>query len=171
MNQDTLKSLITELITSDQMLVVIDSGGAVSEMHARGMPEPEYKGQWATIESRDWHVHLNMATVDGAQFVENSDHGHEVMPKVYYVRLSAADGVTLMRFYFPNPWLDDDERPAEYQPERQLYFEEFRDRYVGTDGIVFVRRGGGEDLYFMDVAGIAADIWTKEMDMQRETSQ
>ena len=34
MNQDTIKKLITELITSNRMLLVIDSGGAVSEMHA-----------------------------------------------------------------------------------------------------------------------------------------
>jgi hypothetical protein len=158
MNQDTLKKLITELITSDQMLVVIDSGGAVSEMHAKGMPEPEYKGQWATIESTDWHVHLNLSTVDGAQFVENSDSGHDIMPKIYYVRLSAADGVTLIRFYFPNPWLDDNENTTEYQPERLQYFEDFRDRYVGTDEIVFVRRGGGDDRYFADVAGIPAEV-------------
>jgi hypothetical protein len=158
MNQDTLKKLITELITSDQMLVVIDSGGAVSEMHARGMPEPEYKGQWATIESKDWHVHLNLSTVDGAQFVENSDSGHDIMPKIYYVRLSAADGVTLIRFYFPNPWLDDNEKATEYQPERLKYFEEFRDRYVGTNEVVFVRRGSGEDRYFADVAGIPAEV-------------
>lgn len=158
MNQDTIKKLITELITSDRMLLVIDSGGAVSEMHARGMTEPEYSGQWATIESRDWHVHLNLATVEGVQFVENSDHGHEVMPKLYYVRLSAADGVTLLRFYFPNPWLDDSEKPTEFQPELLAYFEEFRDRYVGADGIVFVRRGGGEDRYYADVAGITAEV-------------
>lgn len=161
MNQDTIKRLVSELVTSDRMLLVIDSGGAVSEMHAAGMREPEYKGQWATIESKEWHVHLNLATVDGVQFVENSDHGHEIMPMIYYVRLAAADGVTLVRFYFPNPWLDDDESPTEFQPERLSYFEEFRDRYVGTDGIVFVRRGGGEDRYFDDVAGIAADARTE----------
>lgn len=158
MNQDTIKKLVTALITSDQMLVVIDSGGAVSEMHARGMPEPEYKGQWATIESKDWHVHLNMATVDGVQFVENSDSGHDMMPKIYYVRLSAADGVTLIRFYFPNPWLDDDENITEYQPERLKYFEDFRDRYVGTDDVVFVRRSGEGDTYFADVDAITADV-------------
>ena len=157
MNQNTIKTLVTELVTSDKMLLVIDSGGAVSEMHAIGMPEPEYKGQWATIESKEWHVHLNLATVDGVQFVENSDHGHEIMPKIYYVRLSAADGVTLVRFYFPNPWLDDDENVTEFQPERLRYFEEFRDRYVGKDGVVFVRRGGGDDLYFADVEAITAD--------------
>lgn len=139
MELDILKELITELLSSGQMLVVIDSGGAVSEMDASGMPEPEFNGQWATIEAESWHIHLNLATVDGVQFVENSDHGHEVMPKVYYVRFSATDGVTLIRFYFPNPWLDDDEKPTDFQPERLEFFEQFRDSYVDRGGIVFVQ--------------------------------
>ena len=138
-NQDTLKQLIGELISSDQMLVVIDSGGAVSEMYARGMDKPEFNGQWAMIESKDWHVHLNLATVDGVQFVENSEHGHNFMPKVYYVRVSATDGGTLIRFYFPNPWLDDNESVTEFQPDKLKFFEDFRDRYVGMDSIASVQ--------------------------------
>ena len=140
MNQDIIKRLITELTTSDRMLLVIDSGGAVSEMHLRDIVAPEYKGEWAPIESSDWHVHLNLATVDGVQFVENSDHGHEVMPKLYYVRLSAADGVTLIRFYFPNPWLDEQETPTEFQPDKLRFFEDFRDRYVDDKNIRYVKR-------------------------------
>ena len=44
--------------------------------------------------------------------------------------------------YFPNPWLDDDEKPTEFQPERLKGFEDFRDRYVGENDIEFVRRPG-----------------------------
>ncbi len=139
MEQDILTELITELIASGRMLVVIDSGGAVSEMDATGMDEPEFNGQWAMVEAESWHIHLNMATVEGVQFVENSDHGHEVMPKVYYVRFSSNDGATLIRFYVPNPWLDEDEKPTDFQPDRLEFFEQFRDRYVGRGGIVFVQ--------------------------------
>ena len=125
------------------MLVVIDSGGAVSEMNARGMSEPEFKGRWAMIEAEGWHVHLNLATVDGVQFVENADHGHDVMPKVYYVRFSSGDGATLIRFYFPNPWLDDDENPTEFQPDKLKFFKDFQDRYIGSSGIVSVQMPDG----------------------------
>ena len=70
MDADILKELVSQLTGTQEMLVVMDSGGAVSEMHARGMKPPEFEHGWAKVESRDWHVHLNMKTVDGVQFVE-----------------------------------------------------------------------------------------------------
>ncbi|MCI0441053.1 MAG: hypothetical protein L0177_18265 [Chloroflexi bacterium] len=139
MDLQVVKQLMNELVGTKGMLVVIDSGGAIGEMHPRGEESLEFDGDWATLESRDWHVHLDMRSVDGAQFVEADDTLH-TFPKTYYVRLSDASEVTLMRFYFPNPWLDEDEKPAEFQPEKLRLFEELRDRYAGRGGIVFVRR-------------------------------
>jgi len=46
----------------------------------------------------------------------------------------------LIRSYFPNPSLTDDEKRTDFQPEKLKAFEEFRDRYVGREGIVFVKR-------------------------------
>ena len=151
MNQDTLKRLISELLRVDGMLLVIDSGGAVSEMSLHQAPEVEFDGRWATIEARDWHIHLDLERVCGAQFVENSHHGHEAMPKLYYVRLSDGDGATLLRFYFPNPWLDDAEKPAPFQPERLRLFQDFRRRHLPQDDdIVFVQRTKDGDVYHND---------------------
>ncbi len=148
MNQDTLKRLISELLRVDGMLLVIDSGGAVSEMSLQQAPEVEFDGRWATIEARDWHIHLDLERVCGAQFVENSHHGHEAMPKLFYVRLSDGDGATLLRFYFPNPWLDDAEKPTPFQPERLRLFQDFRRRYLPQDDdIVFVQRTKDGDVY------------------------
>ena len=45
-----------------------------------------------------------------------------------------------MRLYFPNPYLDDDEKPTDFQPERLQAFETMRDRYVDSDGITYVQR-------------------------------
>ncbi len=133
-----LKKLISELLSVDDMLLVIDSGGAVAEMYARDLHSTDFAGQWSMIESGDWHLHLDLEAVSAVQFVDNADHGHDMMPKVYYARLSAVDGTTLVRFYFPNPWLDDNESPTEFQPERLRAFEEIRDRYAGEDGITSV---------------------------------
>ena len=139
MNLEFLERLIGELVLTNCMLLVIDSGGAVSEMHPEETDNPQFHDGWAMVESKGWHVHLNMTTVDGVQFVEAEDHGHDI-PKLYYVRFSDRDGNTLIRFYFPNPWLDEDEKPTGFQPERLKFFEDFRDRYVGTEGTVFVQR-------------------------------
>ena len=134
-----IKDLISDLVRTNRMLLVIDSGGAVSEMYADGLIEPQFADEWVTIESKSWHIHLNASKVDGVQFVEAEDNVH-TMPKMYYVRFSGREHDTLLRFYFPNPWLDDDEQPAEFQPEKLQVFETFRDRYVGKGGVEFVKR-------------------------------
>ena len=148
MDRKITQELIEELLACEGMLLVIDSGGAVSEMHAPPSIEAVFDGRWTTIEAGEWHVHLDLDAVDGAQFVENSNHGHEsMMPKLYYLRLSGAEEATLLRFYFPNPWLDDDERPTEFQPERLRLFEDFCARFVGREGVVFVERTAEGDIY------------------------
>ena len=139
MDSTILEQLIDELVGTSDMLVVIDSGGAVAEMHARGLAKPNFEDGWAIVEAEGWHVHLNMKTVDEAQFVEAEDNYHD-FPKLYYVRFSDASGNTIIRFYFPNPWLDDNEKRTEFQPEQHKFFEYFRARYVGEGGIVFVQR-------------------------------
>ena len=51
-----LKRLIPELLGIDDMLLVIDSGGAVAEMYARDLHTTDFAGQWSMIESGDWHM-------------------------------------------------------------------------------------------------------------------
>ena len=137
---ETYNKLIGELLRIEMLMLVIDSGGAVGEMHVSSTNETEFEDKWVTIKDEGWHVHLNMQTIEGVQFVEAEDHGHSNIPKLYYVRMSDADGRTLLRFYFPNPWLNNDEELSEFQLAKLKLFEGFRDRYVGRDGIVFARR-------------------------------
>lgn len=146
MDQEILEQLIGELVSISDMLLVIDSGGAVGELRTQATTQPEFKDGWATIEVEAWHVHLDMKAVEGVQFVEAEDRGHDI-PKLYYVRFSDAQDNTLMRFYFPNPWLDQQEKPSPFQPRKLRLFEDVRERYVGRGGIVFVqmaRQGSGE---------------------------
>ena len=70
--------------------------------------------------------------------MEAKDHG---IPCLYYVRFSNSEEQTVLRAYFPNPYLDEEERPTEFQPQRLKLFELVRDKYVGTMGIVFAQRG------------------------------
>lgn len=134
-----VKRLLEELLALKGMLVVVDSGGAVAELHPPDGMKPEFEDVWAMLEAGSWHVHLNLPKIDGVQFVEADDNLHS-FPKMYYVRMSDEDGGTTIRFYFPNPWLDDDEQPTDFQPEKLSLFEGVRDRYVGSGGVVFVRR-------------------------------
>ena len=75
--------------------------------------------------------------MNGVQFVEAEDH---IAPFLYYVRFSNMAGDTLLRFYFPNPYLDDSSKLTDFQPQRLIVFDKYKDEYVGRDGIVYVKR-------------------------------
>ena len=111
--ENTLE-LLNELTSDPRMMWVVGGGSVVSENHAHGIKQPEVHGGWATIEADNWHFHL---------------------------RFSHQWDETLVRCYFPNPYLDEDEKRTGLQPEKLRAFEESRDRWVGKeDDLIFVER-------------------------------
>ena len=135
---DITMELLSELTQDDKKMWVIGGSKVSSENSSKGIKEPEVSGKYVTIEADNWHCHLDLELVTGIQFVEAESHGDM---HSYYVRFSGPGYEdTLIRSYFPNPNLTDDEKRTEFQPEKLKAFEEFRDRYVGREGIVFVKR-------------------------------
>ncbi|MCH8799751.1 MAG: hypothetical protein IH963_02460 [Chloroflexi bacterium] len=135
---DITMELLRELTKDDKKMWVIGGSKVSSENSSKGIKQPEVSGKYVTIEADNWHFHLALDNVTGIQFVEAESHGDM---HSYYVRFSGPDyDDTLVRTYFPNPNLDDNEDRTEFQPEKLKAFEEFRDRYVGREGIVFVNR-------------------------------
>ena len=132
----TLK-LIQELTQNERMMWVVGGGSVVSENNGKGIKPPEPHNGFITIEADNWHFHLAEAEVDGIQFVEADSHGGL---KYYYVRFSKGWEETLARCYFPNPYLDDDEKRTEFQDAKYQLFVSMKDKFVGKDGIVFVER-------------------------------
>ena len=129
--------IIKELTRDEAVMWVVGGGGVVSENNSKGIKEPEVSGGYATIEADNWHFHVKLDDVSGIQFVEAESHGDLLS---YYVRFSNDKEETLLRGYFPNPYLDDNYQRTEFQPEKFQRFEEMRDRYVGHEEIVFVQR-------------------------------
>jgi putative heme iron utilization protein len=130
--------LLKELTQDEKKTWVIGGSKVSSENSAKGIKEPEVSGKYVTIEADNWHLHLDLENVTGVQFVEAESHGDM---RSYYVRFSGPGYEdTLVRSYFSNPNLDDNEKRTEFQLKKLKAFEEFRDRYVGREGIVFVTR-------------------------------
>ena len=129
--------LVTELAKDDRMMWVVGGGEVVSENDSKGIKTPEFSNGWVTVEADNWHFHLGIDTVTGIQFVEAESHQDLIS---YYVRFSNEKEETLLRSYFPNPYLDDDLKRTELQPEKLKAFEAMRERYVGRDGIIFAKR-------------------------------
>ncbi len=129
--------LIQELTKDEKMMWVVGGGDVVSENNAKGIKEPELSNGYITVEADNWHFHLGIEQVTGIQFVEAESHGDLIS---YYVRFSNAQEETLLRSYYPNPHLDENNKITDVQPEKLRVFEEARDRYVGREGIIFARR-------------------------------
>jgi putative heme iron utilization protein len=129
--------LVKELASDDKMMWVVGGGDVVSENDSRGIKTPEVHGGYVTVEADNWHFHLKIDDVTGVQFVEAESHDDLLS---YYIRFSNEKEETMVRGYFPNPYLDDNLQRTELQSEKLKAFEEMRDRYVGRDGIVFVHR-------------------------------
>ena len=130
--------LLRELTQADKTRWVLGGSKVSSENSSKGIKEPEVSDKYVTIEADNWHCHLDLDLVTGIQFVVAESHGDM---HSYYVRFSGPEFEdTLVRTYFPNPSLDNNEKRVDFQPEKVTAFEEFRDRYVGREGIVFVER-------------------------------
>lgn len=129
--------LITQLAKDDRVMWVVGGGNVVSENNSKGIKEPEYSGGYVTVEADNWHFHVGLDKVTGIQFVEAESHGDLLS---YYVRFSGEGEETLLRGYFPNPYLDEHNKRTKVQPEKLKLFTDLRDQYVGREGIVFVRR-------------------------------
>ena len=129
--------LVKELAKDDRMMWVVGGGEVVSENDSKGIKEPEFSKGYLTVEADNWHFHLGIDSVTGIQFVEAESHQDLIS---YYVRFSNAKEETLVRSYFPNPYLDDNQKRTSLQAHRLQTFEAMRDKYVGRDGIIFARR-------------------------------
>ena len=129
--------LVKELAKDDRMMWVVGGGEVVSENDSKGIKEPEFSKGYLTVEADTWHFHLGIDSVTGIQFVEAESHEDLIS---YYVRFSNAKEETLVRSYFPNPYLDDNQKRTSLQADRLQTFEAMRDKYVGRDGIIFARR-------------------------------
>ena len=70
MQSPLLEQLVAELVVTDGIMLVMDSAGAVSEMHLREVETPWFDKGWTTIEAAGWHVHINLGAVEGVQFVD-----------------------------------------------------------------------------------------------------
>ncbi len=127
--------LIEELTQDESMMWVVGGGSVVSENNSKGIQKPDRHNDSITVEAENWHFHIGLKDVAGIQFVETKSHGERLS---YYVRFSGHKEETLLRSYFPNPFLDEDFNLTELQADRLKAFTDMRDRYVGRDGIVFV---------------------------------
>ena len=80
------------------------AGRSLARTTQRASQRPEVHNSSVTVEAENWHFHIALNDVAGIQFVETRTHGERLS---YYVRFSGHAEETLLRSYFPNPFLDE----------------------------------------------------------------
>ena len=130
---DIALELLTALTEQGNIKWVAGPGPIVNENESTGIHEPTMKGPSVTVTAANWHFHIRPERVAAIQFVV-ADAAHGEL-RMYYVKLVNDQSENMLRAFFPSPYMDEDDNAADFQPEKLNSYEEFRDRFVGRDGI------------------------------------
>jgi hypothetical protein len=142
---DTVERLLTEVFGSHWTLVaagpVIE--GAAYEIRFTSPPKLSMLDGYLTVDTGTWHFHLCVNDHRGAATPELArqrrvaraaffhTEGGTCAPGAWGLRLWNGYGEQMITVYFPNPWLDEeDRRVREPRWERTALWEDLRRRYA-----------------------------------------
>jgi hypothetical protein len=144
---DTVERLLTEVF--GEHWEVISAGpvieGAAYEIRFTAAPRLTMLDGYLTVDMGPWHFHLcvndhrGAATPDLARLRRVAraaffhTEGGPCAPGAWGLRLWNGHGEQMITVYFPNPWLDaDDRRVREPRWERTALWEDLRRRYAAS---------------------------------------
>jgi hypothetical protein len=143
---DTIERLLSEVFGTHWAVVsagpVIE--GAAYEIRFTAPPKLSMLDGYLTVDTGTWHFHLCVNDHRGAATAELArlrrvaraaffhTEGGTCAPGAWGLRLWNGHGEQMITIYFPNPWLDEDERRLrEPRWERTALWEGLRRRYAG----------------------------------------
>jgi hypothetical protein len=95
-----VQSLLSELARMPSVICTVGSHDAIGELFLGEPPQKiEFNGNWAAIECKGWHLHVNLAGVTRVHFVEEAGHEQSISPVAIF---EDAQGRSVLRFYFPH---------------------------------------------------------------------
>jgi len=144
---DVVERLLTEVFTEHWAEIyagpVIE--GAAYEIRFTAKPAVSMLDGYLTVDVGAWHFHLCVGEHRGAATPEQAAvrrvtraaffcaDGGSCVPGSWGVRLWNGRGEQMITVFFPNPWLDDDQRRVrEPRWEKTALWEALRARYAGT---------------------------------------
>jgi hypothetical protein len=144
---DVVERLLTEIFTEHWAEIcagpVIE--GAAYEIRFTAKPAVSMLDGYLTVDVGAWHFHLCVGEHGGAATAEQAtirrvaraaffrSDGGSCVPGSWGLRLWNGRGEQMITVFFPNPWLDDDQRRMrEPRWEKTALWEALRARYAGT---------------------------------------
>ena len=144
---DVVERLLTEVYTEHWAEIyagpVIE--GAAYEIRFTAKPAVSMLDGYLTVDVGAWHFHLCVGDHRGASTAEQAvlrrvaraaffrTDGGSCVPGSWGLRLWNGRGEQMITVFFPNPWLDDDQRHVRAPRwEKTALWEALKARYTGT---------------------------------------
>ena len=145
--RDVVERLLTEVFTEHWAEIyagpVIE--GAAYEIRFTAKPALSMLDGYLTVDVGAWHFHLCVGEHRGAATAEQAamrrvaraaffrTDGGSCVPGSWGLRLWNGRGEQMITVFFPNPWLDDDQRHVRAPRwEKTALWEALKARYTGT---------------------------------------
>ncbi len=100
------EQLISDILSQADIIISINSGSGICEVHLEENLPFRIRNQWATIghEDKSWHIHLNIEQIVQAKFVEDARTNGK---KSYSIRFFDTSGKLAMRANFVKMYDDN----------------------------------------------------------------
>ena len=125
-----LKDLLSDLVQIDNILFIVRTGGAITEMRSNSLNLRE-KDNWITIGDNDGpcHMHVDTNTVSKAQFVKEQKENRTS----YSIRFFGNQGEKLMSAVFSKMYDDN----MNIKPDRIKLYDDLFQKYGSKETINF----------------------------------
>ena len=139
---DVVERLLTEVFTEHWAEIY---AGPAYEIRFTAKPAVSMLDGYLTVDVGAWHFHLCVGDHRGASTAEQAvlrrvaraaffrTDGGSCVPGAWGLRLWNGRGEQMITVFFPNPWLDDDQRRVRAPRwEKTALWEVLKARYTGT---------------------------------------
>ena len=126
-----LKDLLSDLIQIENVLFIVRTGGAITEMRSNSL-NLRQKENWITMGDNDGpcHMHVDQSTISTAQFVKEQKENRTS----YSIRFFDKQGEKMLSAVF-SKMNDDNMNP---RPDRIKIYDELFKKYGSKETIIFL---------------------------------
>lgn len=135
-----LFTLVRELIDTGKVRFTFHTGGSVGSIKTTlgEAVKIRQSDEWIAAETEHWRLQIRKPTVAAVWFVEETSGA---IPVGHSLRFVDQSGNSLVRAYFPSPYLDDVRNVVPFREGPLDLFREFFERYGRRPGVRHVQIG------------------------------
>lgn len=130
MLKDSLKDILSDIVKMDNILLIVRTGGAISEMRSNSLTLRQ-KDNWITIGDNDGpcHMHIDASTIASAQFAREQKENRIS----YSVRFFDKDGAKMLSAVFSKMY----DEAMNVKPDRLDLYDGLFQKYGSRETVSF----------------------------------